>query len=101
MKINNISRGRIKELDDRKNIQPGEVERGRSESGEARKASRGISRLGRILSAARIEAEKIEEVRQDKVARARERLESGYYDREEVRDKIASRLADKLKGLDK
>jgi hypothetical protein len=99
MKINNISRGRIRELDDRKDVQPCEAKESKSEGGGVKKAEDGISRLGRIVSRAKIEAERVEEVRGDKVARARERLESGYYDKEEVKEEIASRLADRLKEL--
>lgn len=99
MKINNISRGRIRELDDRKDIQPGETEKSKSETGGVKRTESGISRLGQIVSRAKIEAEGVEEVRDDKVEQARERLESGYYDKEEVKEEIASRLAEKLKEL--
>ncbi len=58
-----------------------------SDSAEFNRIAREDSR---ILDGARMVAEALPNIRQEKVKLAKERLESGYYDRPEVKDQIAT-----------
>ncbi len=51
-----------------------------------------VSDLARRIAEARRAAESIPDVRAERVARARERLASGHYDRAEVADVVARKL---------
>lgn len=100
MKITNINHGKIKGTADSRSVTREEELRGRTgrpESGGRSAAE--LSKLGRLVARARVAAQGVDEVRADAVARAKERVASGYYDSEEVRDRLAGKLAERLKSL--
>ncbi|MFQ5962939.1 MAG: flagellar biosynthesis anti-sigma factor FlgM [Candidatus Scalinduaceae bacterium] len=52
-----------------------------------------VKKLLKILSSLKSELKKIPDVREDKVKDAKARIESGYYDKKEIIEKIASSIS--------
>ncbi len=56
-----------------------------------------VSNLARQIAEARRAADTLPDVRADRVEQARARLASGYYDSDEVKNAVASRLIDRVR----
>ncbi len=63
----------------------------------ARGEQTAVSALARRIAEARLAAERIPDVRADRVERARARLAAGDYDRREVADVVAARLLPRVR----
>lgn len=73
-------------------------------SGDTAQISDTAHRLMELRSAVdvgRASMAALPEVREDKIAQARERLQSGFYNSAEVRDKIANGVDAVFRGMDK
>ena len=99
MKINNISQGEINRLSGGRNIREHEASGDKVKPKENRKSANQLSELSKLVSRAKIKASGIDNVREEKIAEVRQRLVEGYYNSPEVRDELASKLAEKLKSL--
>jgi len=99
MKINNISQGEINRLSGGRSIKDNEASGNKAKSKESRKSASQLSELSKLVSRARVKAAGIDNVREEKIAEVRQRLAEGYYNSPEVRDELASRLAEKLKSF--
>jgi hypothetical protein len=97
MKINNVNQGKIEELTNRNSVEKNEKSGGdRERAGETGGNTSQLSRLGNLIYRARVEASRTDNVRQEKVQKARQRIEQGYYDSPGVRSKLVSKLAEKV-----
>jgi len=97
MKINNIKHGQIEGLNNKDNIQRNEhPEKRGGRTKEADRSASRLSRLGNLIYKARVEASRNDNVRNEKVEQARQRIEEGYYNSPGVRSKLVSRLAEKV-----
>ncbi len=63
-------------------------------------AARKLVDLRAAVDVGRAALEATPEVREDKVAEARKRLDQGYYNSPEVQDKVAGRLSQVVKGME-
>ncbi|MFH1844485.1 MAG: flagellar biosynthesis anti-sigma factor FlgM [bacterium] len=79
------------------NVGPGSAPADRAEISEN---ARKLEDLSTLHKAGQRAMESVPDVRQDRIAQARERLESGYYNSDEVRQDVAGRLGAVLKKLE-
>ncbi|MBU8922783.1 MAG: flagellar biosynthesis anti-sigma factor FlgM [Bacteroidales bacterium] len=103
MKINNIRQGKVNDPSASRDAEKNRESAARTGPGQgtgsSTKEASEVSETSRLVSRARIEAEKTGDVRADRVAEVKQRLADGYYDSDEVRESIASRLAAHLKQI--
>ena len=102
MKINNIRHSKVNDPSASRDAEKNRESAARTGSpgtGSSAKEASEVSETSRLVSRARIEAEKTGDVRADRVAEVKQRLADGYYDSDEVRESIASRLAAHLKQI--
>ena len=99
MKINNINQGKIKELAGDKNVQSNEKAGSGKKHAVPSRATGDVSSLSRLVSRARIESEKVSEVRPEKVEEAKQKIARGFYDTDEVKSKLVGKLAERLRTI--
>jgi len=78
-------------------VGPGSVPADRAEISEN---ARKLEDMSQMYKAGQRALETVPDIRQDRVTQARERLESGYYNSDEVRQDVSGRLGAVLKKLE-
>ena len=97
MKIeNNINIENLTPASKQPNVDKKAQEEGAAKSGQTREKHQ-VSELARRLSEAKAVFDGLPEIRADRVALARARLLSGYYDTPEVKEVLVSKLASLVK----
>ena len=78
---------------------PGQTARG-SEQVQISEQAHKLAQMERTLESGRAALARVDDLREDRIAEARQRLSSGYYDSLEVRSRIAGRLDQVFEAMD-
>ena len=78
---------------------PGHIARGRENLQISEQAHK-LVQMKQTLESGRAALARVDDLREDRVAEARQRLSSGYYDSSEVRSRVAVRLDQVFEAMD-
>ena len=99
MKIQNINQSKIQGPSTGKEVlKDGQVSSTSSKSVK-KKDKKALSRLAELVSRAKVQAESVQEVREEKIKEVEQKLNSGEYEDARVKEELSLRLARRIKNL--
>ncbi|MBN1164711.1 MAG: flagellar biosynthesis anti-sigma factor FlgM [Candidatus Krumholzibacteriota bacterium] len=99
MKINNIQQGKIDQLKKDRDVEEKAKSAHHTKAGKVKKPATEVSRTSRMVSRAKVAAEALSDIREERIAQVKQRMAEGYYDSPEVQEELAAKIAEHLKQI--